>query len=137
MSISCFNSGSRLPSATVLIIIPKPFGFNLVTSCLSLARSLSDLIFVLTLTFSEKGIITRKRPAKVISQVSRGPFVEIGSLTICTRTSSPFLTVFCIFPSFSVAGCLGNLCKGNTFLSLPAYKEMKCSYCRYLTPRSR
>ena len=47
------------------------------------------LIFDETDTLSPKGISTRYLPANDSSVVSLGPFVEIGSLTICTTTSCP------------------------------------------------
>ena len=66
---------------------PNPFGLMLDINCFNLARSCALLILVETEILSQKGIKTIKRPAKEISQVRRGPFVEIGSFAICTRTS--------------------------------------------------
>ena len=69
----------------------KFFGFILSTSCFSLVRSSCDSIFVLTETLSENGTSTRLRPAMDISADSRGPLVEMGSLTTCTKTFCPAL----------------------------------------------
>ena len=87
------SSATLFPSATVRTMTPQFLGLMLWISCLSLALSSPLLIFDETETLSPKGIRTRKRPAKLSSPVRRGPFVEIGSLTICTRTSCPTVSV--------------------------------------------
>ena len=44
------------------------------------------------------------RPAILISPVSRGPLVLIGSLVTCTRIGSPTLSTSAICPSFPTSG---------------------------------
>lgn len=61
---------------------PNPLGLMLCMSCFRRARSAPDLIFEETDTLSLNGMSTKNRPAKDSSDVSRGPFVLIGSLTI-------------------------------------------------------
>ena len=61
-------------------VTPKFLGLMLWMSCLSRARSSADFILDDTLTLSEKGTSTRKRPANDRSAVRRGPLVDIGSL---------------------------------------------------------
>ena len=127
MMEECFNktlsspssSATRFPSATVRTITPKFFGLILISNCLRRARSSLDLIFCDTETLSLKGISTRYLPANEISEVRRGPLVEIGSLTICTTTSCPTLSVLATVPSFSRSGSMVALviC-GSFFLSL-------------------
>ena len=103
---SASSSATLLPSATVRTMTPQFLGLMLLMSCLSLARSSPLFILVDTDTLSPKGIRTRYLPAKLNSPVSRGPFVDIGSLTICTNTSSPTVSVFCTLPSFLRSGSL-------------------------------
>ena len=73
----------------VRIIIPKFLGRMLSTSCRR--RSFSSVVFIFAETeiLSPKGMSTMYRPVNVISVVSRGPLDDIGSLTICTRSSCP------------------------------------------------
>ena len=56
---SLSKSATDLPSAIVLIIIPKLSGFMLFISLRSLFRSSTDLIFCDTETLSENGTRTR------------------------------------------------------------------------------
>ena len=98
---------------------PKFLGLMLMSSCLRRARSALDLIFCDTETLSLKGMRTRYLPAKDSSEVSRGPFVEMGSLTICTTTSCPTFSVLATVPSFSRSGRMEALVmEGIFFLSL-------------------
>ena len=79
---SLSNSATFLPSATVRMITPNPFGLMLFTSLFK--RSFSSLlsIFCETDTRSEKGTITKYRPAMDNSELILGPLVEMGSFTI-------------------------------------------------------
>ena len=103
---SASSSATRLPSATVRTITPKFLGLILCNNCFKRARSSLDLIFWETETLSLNGIKTRYRPAKDSSHVSRGPFVEIGSFTICTITSCPCCSTVEIVPSLSMSGMM-------------------------------
>ena len=80
-----------------------------------------DLIFVETEILSENGINTKKRPANDNSAVSRGPLVEIGSLAICTKISSPTVNILPILPSFSISGRIEVFDTGSRFLGLPRH----------------
>ena len=84
-------------------MIPKFLGFMLSMSLRNRVFSAWSFIFCDTEMRSLKGVSTMKRPVKVISVVSRGPLVEMGSLAICTRISCPCsstsLTVPCLFVS--------------------------------------
>ena len=113
------SSATRFPSATVLTITPKFLGLMLWMSCFKRARSSADFILEDTDTLSWKGINTRKRPGNDSSQVRRGPLVEMGSFTICTRISCPCWSVVCTLPSFSRSGRIEAFENGyNFFLSL-------------------
>ena len=113
--ISLSSSATLFPSAEVLTITPKFFGLMLCTSCFSLVRSSPFLIFDDTETFSWKGMSTIYLPAKLRSHVSRGPLVEIGSLTTCTNTSCPTFSTFCTLPSFLSSGSRVALVMGKSF----------------------
>ena len=63
----------------------------------SRARSSRDSIFRDTPTWSTVGMNTRKRPGIVTCEVRRAPLVPSGSLTTCTRISSPSLRSSSIF----------------------------------------
>ena len=52
------------------------------------------------------------RPANESSPVSRGPLVEMGSFTICTKTSCPTESTCWTLPSFFKSGNLCALLKG-------------------------
>ena len=65
----------------------RRIGFNFKNTFFRRFRSSADRIRLLTDTLSENGIKTRLRPAKDISDVRRGPFVDIGSFATCTKTS--------------------------------------------------
>ena len=91
---------------------PKLFGLMLWMTCLRRARSACDLIFDETETLSPKGMRTRNRPGNEISQVNRGPFVEIGSLVTCTSTSCPCFRYVCTLPSFPNSGSMRALLMG-------------------------
>ena len=98
------SSATRFPSEEVRTITLKFFGLILWMSWRRRARSSLDLIFVETDTLSANGISTMYLPAKESSEVSLGPFVEIGSLAICTSTSCPTLSTLLMLPSFSISG---------------------------------
>ena len=74
-----------MPSATVRRITPNPFGLILFASRFNLSFSLLLAIFCDTETLSEKGTSTKYLPAIESSELIRGPFVDIGSLTTCTN----------------------------------------------------
>ena len=80
---SLSNSATFLPFATVLIITPKPLGAILLTSLLSLSFSFGSSIFCDIEILVENGTKTKNLPAIDNSDVTLGPFVEIGSFTIC------------------------------------------------------
>ncbi len=101
---SVLSSATFLPSAEVLTIMPKFFGFILPRSCRRRVRSSPDFIFWETEILSQKGIRTRYRPVREISVVSRGPFDDMGSLTICTSSSCPGESTSAIAPCLSISG---------------------------------
>ena len=68
------------------MITPNPLGLILFTSLISLSFSSLLAIFWDTETLSEKGTMTRKRPAMESSELILGPFVDMGSFTICTSS---------------------------------------------------
>ena len=74
-----------LPSATVRTITPKPFGLMDCSNRLRRSFSSLDSIFCEIETRSEKGTRTINLPANESSELIRGPFVDIGSFTICTQ----------------------------------------------------
>ncbi len=79
---SLSSSATFLPSATVLIITPNPFGFMLVIKRFNLSFSSLLSIFCETETRSENGTSTIYLPAMESSELIRGPLVEMGSFTI-------------------------------------------------------
>ena len=83
-------SATPLPSDTVRIITPKCFGLILSTILRRRLRSVLLFIFFEIEITSENGTNTTYRPAIDISELKRGPFVEIGSLAICTGISCVF-----------------------------------------------
>ena len=121
MRSSPSSSATRLPSAEVRTMTLKFFGFTLWMSWRRRARSSLDLILVETDILSAKGIRTRNRPAKDISAVSRGPFVEMGSLAICTSISSPTVRASPMVPSLSMSGCRLTFCTGCRRLGSPRH----------------
>lgn len=121
------SSATRLPSEEVRTITLKFFGLILWISCRKRARSSLDLIFVETETLSANGINTIYLPAKDSSEVNRGPFVEIGSLAICTNTSCPTFSTLLILPSFSISGSICTFeIAGTFFWSLSACLRNFC-----------
>ena len=82
---SLSNSATFLPSATVLKITPKPFGLMLFTNLFNRSFSFESSIFCETEILSEKGTNTKNLPAIDSSELNLGPFVDIGSFTICTN----------------------------------------------------
>jgi len=79
---SASRSATNFPSATVRMIMPKFLGRMLVTKRLSRLRSSWLLIFCETEIRLENGTNTRYLPANEISEVTRGPFVDMGSFAI-------------------------------------------------------
>ena len=65
---------------------------------------LTGFYFLGTEILSQKGIRTRYRPVREISVVSRGPFDDMGSLTICTSSSCPGESTSAIAPCLSISG---------------------------------
>ena len=76
------NSATFLPSATVLRIIPNPFGLILLANFFSLSFSFGSAIRDETEIRLEKGTSTIYLPAIESSELNRGPLDEIGSFTI-------------------------------------------------------
>ena len=79
---SLLSSATFLPSAEVRMIMPKFLG--LIASSMRRRRSFSSVVFIFwdIEILSPNGMRTIYRPVKVISVVRRGPFDEMGSLTI-------------------------------------------------------
>ena len=118
-SNSVESSSTVLSSATVRTITPKPSGLKRIMAWRRRLRSLDFFIFVDTETLFPKGNSTIYRPAKDISAERRGPLVDMGSLMICTSTSSPALSTSPICPSLPVGGCGAmSVMSGNFFLLL-------------------
>jgi len=113
---SASSSATFLFSAFVLTMMPKLFGLILIKSLLSRARSSLLLIFWEMDILFEKGITTRYLPGKDISVEIRGPFVEIGSLAICTRICCPGVNTLVIFPVFTISGSGENFSKVICFV---------------------
>ena len=101
---SLLSSAAPLPSADVRTMTPKFFGLMLSISRRSLTFSSVDFIFCDIEILSLKGISTIKRPVNVISVVRRGPFDDMGSLTICTSSSRPASRRSTIEPCLSMSG---------------------------------
>ena len=76
------NSETDFSSATVLTITPKFLGLIDLIKFINLSLSSLLVIFFEMFIASEKDTKIRYLPAKDNSVVTRGPFVEIGSLTI-------------------------------------------------------
>ena len=79
---SLSNSETDFSSATVLTITPKFLGLIDLIKFINLSLSSLLVIFFEMFIASEKDTKIRYLPAKDSSVVTRGPFVEIGSLTI-------------------------------------------------------
>ena len=101
---SLMSSAAPLPSAEVRTITPKLRGLMLSMSWRRRNFSAVLLIFCDTEILSLKGMSTINRPVNVISVVRRGPFDEMGSLTICTSSSWPCVRVSATVPSLSMSG---------------------------------
>ncbi|MNI29089.1 hypothetical protein D3C73_828940 [compost metagenome] len=97
------SSSTPFPSETVRIITPKLAGLIPSTIFLRRLRSLLPLIRLEMETVLEKGTKTTKRPAIERSELRRGPFVEMGSLAICTGTSIFLLKTSEILPALSIS----------------------------------
>ena len=82
------NCASVAPSAAVRTITPESFGTILDSSFFRRARSFSGSLREIPV-ICPSGTSTKKRPAKVICEVSRAPLCPIGSFVTCTRTVSP------------------------------------------------
>ena len=77
-------------------------------------------------TLFENGISTTLRPASDMSQVRRGPFVEMASLAICTRIDCPLAMNPDIFPFLPIALSRRMVSKFGIFLLLVS---MLTSFC--------
>ncbi len=102
--ISWLSSATDFPSAEVRMITPKFFGRMLSTRWRRRSFSAVVLIFWEMEILVENGIRTRYRPVNEISVVRRGPFDEIGSLTICTISSRPHVSWSVTVPCLSMSG---------------------------------
>ena len=131
------SSATRFPSEEVRTITLKFFGLMLWINCRKRARSSLDLIFVETETLSANGINTMYLPANDSSEVSRGPFVEIGSLAICTNTSCPTLSTLLMLPSFSISGSICTFEMAGIFLGSPSACLRNFCWVLKLGPKSR
>ena len=92
-----------LSLATVRIITPKFFGRIPLTTSFKRFRSSLSLIFWEIDTLFEKGTRTKYLPARVISEQSRGPLADIGSLATCTNIGAEEERVSLILPSLGIS----------------------------------
>ena len=85
------------------MITPNPFGVILFTSLFNLSFSFESSIFCEIEILDENGTRTKNLPAKEISDVTLGPLVEIGSLTICIKIGSFVFMTSEIEPSLLIS----------------------------------
>ena len=78
--MSCSMSSSLASMAAVRMITPKFFGSTAAAMRFRRFFSSAERIFCDRKTFDEKGTSTTLRPASEMSDVRRGPLVEIASL---------------------------------------------------------
>ena len=95
---SRIGSATFLFSAAVLTTTPKFFGRMDSISLNSLSRSSVEPIFLEMAMVLLNGVSTINLPGTVISHESRWPLVEMGSLTICTRSKCFFSRTWETFP---------------------------------------
>ncbi len=81
---------------------PKLLGNTAVAIRFKRFFSSAERIFCERNTFEEKGTSTTLRPAREMSEVRRGPLVEMASLATCTMICCP--TWSPILPDFSTDG---------------------------------
>ena len=92
--MSCSISSSLASMAAVRMITPKFFGRTSEAIRFRRRFSSAERIFCERNTFDEKGTSTTLRPASEMSDVRRGPLVEIASLATLDHDLLPHLEVF-------------------------------------------
>ena len=135
--ISALSSAARLFSAEVRMITPKLWGLMLSTSLRRRIFSAEFLIFCDTEILLLKGMSTIKRPVKVISVVSRGPLVEMGSFTICTSNCCPCWSTSDTDPCLSMSGFNLNFDNEGRFSGFSRTDLMNSEYDPNCEPKSR
>ena len=87
--MSCSMSSSLASTAAVRIMTPKLLGNTAAAIRFKRFFSSAERIFCERNTFEEKGTSTTLRPAREMSEVRRGPLVEMASLATCTMICCP------------------------------------------------
>ena len=87
--MSCSMSSSLASMAAVRMMTPKFLGSTAAAMRLRRFFSSAERIFCERNTLDEKGTSTTLRPASEMSEVRRGPLVEMASLAICTMMFCP------------------------------------------------